>query len=80
MFVYPKSNSCIPGQSVCGFEAEMTSAEEEGLSVVTDFFERSNVDPVRLRITHAAWMTPIQNSRGMPFETVQRSQAPNNAW
>ena len=43
--VEPKS--CIP-------EAELTEAEGEGLSGGADVFDRSNVDPVRLRNAHAA--------------------------
>ena len=33
---------------VCGFEAELTASEGEGLNVGADFFGQSNVDPVRL--------------------------------
>ena len=64
----------------CGFEAELTAAEEEGLSVGADVFDRSNGDPVRLRNPHAAWMALINNCRGMALKIVQRSEAPNNAW
>ena len=32
----------------CGFEAELTAAEGEELSVGADVFYQSNVDPVRL--------------------------------
>ena len=63
----------------CGFETELTAAEGEGLSVGADVFDRSNVDPVRLRNAHAAWITLINNCRGMTFEIVQRSEAPNDA-
>ena len=31
----------------CGFEAELTAAEKEGLSVGAGVFDRSNVDPMR---------------------------------
>ena len=64
----------------CGFEAQLTAAEGEGLSVGADVFDRNNVDPVRLRNTHAAWMTLNNNCRGMALEIVQRSEAPNDAW
>ena len=66
---------------VCGFEAELAAAEGEGLSVEADVFYRSNADPVRLRNNaHAAWMTLINNCRGMTLEIVQRSRAPSDAW
>ena len=35
---------------------------------------------MRLRNAHIAWMTLVNNGRGMPLEIVQRSEAPNNAW
>ena len=38
----------------CGFEAELTAVEGEGLSVGADVFDRSNVDPVKLRNAHEA--------------------------
>ena len=41
----------------CGFEIEMTAAEGEELSVGADPFDSCNVDPVRIRNTHVAWMT-----------------------
>ena len=59
----------------CGFEAELTAAEGEGLS-----FGPSNVDSGRLRNAHIAWMTLINSCRGMTLEIVQRSEAPNGAW
>ena len=64
----------------CGFEGELTAAEGEGLSVEAGVFYRRNVDPVRLRNAHLAWMTLIKSCRGMPFKIMQRSEAPNNAW
>ena len=63
-----------------GFENELTAAEEDGLSVGADVFDSSNVDPVRLRNAHAAWMTLISSCSGMVLEIVQRSNAPNDAW
>ena len=36
----------------CGFEAELTAAEGEGLGLGAGVFDESNVDPVRLRNTH----------------------------
>ena len=63
-----------------GFEAELTAAEEEGLSVRADVFGRCNVDSVRLRNEHIAWITLINSCRGMTLEIVQRSVAPNDAW
>ena len=47
----------------CGFEAELTSAEREELSVRADVLDRSNVDSVRLRNAHVAWMTLINSCR-----------------
>ena len=44
-----------------GFEAELTTAEGEGLSIRADDCYRGNVDPVRLRNAHVAWMTLINN-------------------
>ena len=64
----------------CGFEAELTAAEGEGLSVGADVFDGCNVDPFRLRNVHAAWMALIDNCRGMPLEIVQRSEAPHDTW
>ena len=64
----------------CGFEAELTTAEGERLSIGVDVFDRSNVDPVRLRNAHTTWMTLINNCRGMVLGIVQRSEAPNDAW
>ena len=58
----------------CGFEAELTAAEGEGLSVGANVFDRSNVDSVRLRNAHAPLITLINNCRGMSLEIVQRGQ------
>ena len=38
------------------------------------------MDPVRLQNAHVAWMTPINNCRGMKLEIVQGSKASNDAW
>ena len=65
---------------VSGFENELTAAEGDGLIVGADVFDSSNVDPVRLRNAHVAWMTLINNCSGMALEIVQRSNAPNDAW
>ena len=62
-----------------GFEDELTAAEGDGLSVGADVFDSSNVDPVRLRNAHVAWMTLINSCSGMTLEIVQRSNAPNDA-
>ena len=64
----------------CGLKAELTAADGERLSVGTDVFDGSNVDPVRLRNVHVAWMTLINNCRGITLEIVQRSKAPNDTW
>ena len=64
---------------MCGFEAEPRAAGGKGLSVGADFFDGSNVDPVRLRNAHAAWMT-LMNNRLMTREIVQRKEAPIDAW
>ena len=45
----------------CGFEAEVIAAEGQRLSVGADVFYGSNVDPVRLRNAHVAWMVFIKN-------------------
>ena len=58
-----------------GFGNELTAAEGDGLSVGADVFDSSNVDPVRLRNAHMAWMTLINRSSGMAPEIVQRSNA-----
>ena len=63
-----------------GFENELTAAVGDGLRVGADVFDRSNVDPVRLRTAHAAWMILINSWCGMALEIVQRSDAPNDAW
>ena len=62
------------------FENELTAAEGDGLSVGVDVFDSSNVDPVRLRNAHVAWMTLINSCSGITLEIVQRSNAPNEAW
>ena len=63
-----------------GFEDELTAAKGDGLSVGAGVFDSSNVDPVRLRNTHVAWMTLINSCSGMSLEIVQRNDAPNDAW
>ena len=63
-----------------GFEDGLTVAEGDGLSVGADVFDSSYVDPVRLRNAHVAWMTLIFSCSGMALESVQRSNAPNDAW
>ena len=63
-----------------GFENELTAAVGDGLSVGADVFDSSNVDPVRLRNAHSAWMILIHSCSGMALEIVQRSDAPNEAW
>ena len=63
-----------------GFENKLTAAVGDGLSVGADVFDSSNVDPVRLRNAHAAWMILINSCSGMALEIVQRSDAPNEAW
>ena len=63
-----------------GFGNELAAAVGDGLSVGADVFDSSNVDPVRLRNAHAAWMTLINSCSGMALEIVQRSDAPNDAW
>ena len=65
---------------VSGFENELTAAVGDGLSVGADVFDSSNVDPVRLRIAHVAWMTLINSCSGVALEIVQRSDPPNDAW
>ena len=72
------SNSCIPGQS--SFEAELAAGEGKELSVEADVFDQSNVDFMRLRNAHVAWVTLINNCKGMALEIVQRSEASNDAW
>ena len=62
------------------FEEELTAAEGDGPCVGANVFDSSNVDPVRLRKAHVAWMTLINSCSGMAFEIVQRSNAPNDAW
>ena len=64
----------------CGFEGELTAAEGRGLSVGADVFDGSNVDPMRLRNAHAAWMMLINSSKGMTLAIVQSSEAPNDTW
>ena len=63
-----------------GFENELTAAVGDGLSVGADVFDSSNVDSVRLRNMHAAWIILINSCSGMALEIVQRSEAPNEAW
>ena len=63
-----------------GFENELTAAVGDGLSVGADVFDSSNVDPVRLRNAHAAWMILINSCSGTALEIVQHSDAPNEAW
>ena len=64
-----------------GFEDELTAADGDGLIVGADFLDSSNVDPVRLRNAHVAWMTLINSCcSGMAMGIVQRSNALNDAW
>ena len=63
-----------------GFEDKLTAVEGDGLSVGADDFDSSNVDPVRLRNAHVAWMTLINSCSGMALKIVQRSNVPNDAW
>ena len=63
-----------------GFGDELTATEGDGLSVGANIFDSSNVDPVRLRNAHVAWMTLINSCSGMALKIVQRSNAPNDAW
>ena len=35
---------------------------------------------MRLHNAHVAWMTLINNCRGMALAIVQRNEAPNDAW
>ena len=63
-----------------GFEDELPAAEGDGLSVGADVFDSSNVDPVRLRNAHVAWMALINSCSGIALEIVPRSNAPNDAW
>ena len=57
----------------------MTEANREGLSVGADVFDQSDVDLGRLRNALTAWMTLIDNCRGVTLESVERSKAPNDA-
>ena len=43
------------------FEDELTATEGDGLSVGANIFDSSNVDPVRLRNAHVAWMILIKD-------------------
>ena len=63
-----------------GFEDELTAAEADGLSIGADVFDYSDVNPVRLRNAHVAWMALINSCSGMALEIVQRRNAPNDAW
>ena len=48
------------------FEVELTAAKGDGLSVGADVFDNnSDVDPVRLRNAHVAWMTLINSCSKM---------------
>ena len=64
----------------CGSVAELPAAKGEWLNVGADDFDRSNVDPVRLRNALVAWMTLINSCRGIILEIVQHSKVPNYAW
>ena len=74
------SQSVLYQARTSDFEDELTAAKGDGLSVGADVFDSSNVDPVRLRNAHVAWMTLINSCSGMAVEIVQRSNAPNDAW
>ena len=58
----------------CNFEAELATAEGEGLSVGADAFYGSNVDSVILRDAHVVWMTVITSCRRIAIKTVQRGE------
>ena len=55
-----------------GFENELTAAEGDGLSVGADVFDNSNVDPVRLRNVHVAWVTLINSGNGTQHRATQQ--------
>ena len=55
------SQKVVHQARVCGFEAELTAAEGEGLNVGAGGFYGSNVDSVRLGNAHVAWMTVINS-------------------
>ena len=57
-----------------GFEDVLTAAERDELSVGADIFDSNNVDSVRLRNVHVAWMTLINSCSGWALETVQRTE------
>ena len=42
------SRTAVHQARICDFEAELTTAEGEALSVGANVFDRSNIDPVRL--------------------------------
>ena len=62
-----------------GFEDKLTAVEGSGLSIGANIFDSNNVDPVRLRNAHVAWMTLINSCSGLALEVVQRSNATNGA-
>ena len=73
------SQSVVYQVRACGFEAEVTAADREGLRVGADVFDQSNVDLGRLQNALTACMTLINNCRGVTLESVERSTAPNGA-
>ena len=48
------SQSVVHQARACGFDAELTAAEGEGLSIGAEVCYRSNVEPTKLRNAHAA--------------------------
>ena len=63
----------------CNFDAKLTTAEREGLSVGADVFYGSNVDAMILRDAQVVWMTVITSWRGIAIKTVQRGEVTNVA-
>lgn len=74
------SQSVLYQDRTCSFDDEPTAAEGDRLSVRADCFGISNMDAVRLRNAHVAWMTLINSCKGMILEIAQRSNALNDAW
>ena len=59
---------------MCGFETDLTADEGDILSVGADVFDKSNVDPVRLRNAQGAWMALINSCREITLKIVQSTK------
>ena len=61
--------------------AEAPSAKDDhDMKIGSGDFDRSSVDPERLRKPHQAWVLLITTCKGVAFDIVQGAESPGKAW